>query len=645
MGDTYRGTYVSGSGDAAWLDLIEKSCSMLHPSAERPCFQMLYKSETGTLSEGFYWGGWWIQNSYGFSLGAVPLLDPFWQSVLTGSYDLFWDRIGDGKRTGVGEGLREEDFAPCFRLTGPDGALGDCVTFQGAIAYRQGDGDIELYDWFYEATAAGILLKCEQLLFTRDREEIARFLPLLRRSVRHVAAVFGGSGLPLVGPSANLLAPSYGGSRDPETGRPGKGYLTGLSVTFAAALAGMIEVLKTAGHGNGEETAGYEKLLGDIRGARKKLLTPEGYYAKSMDPDGTLHGVFGAPEYGYLEGVCNVDAVALGEADPRTAEIIMDKIASVAGIRPAGVLCTNYPHLDDTYRNYLDGHGGPDSLGWKSGDWVDGGCWGTVEGRCILAYLACGRYDDAYRAAGVYMGWADEYRMDSPLSQWGHNTKNPWQRENGDYTVCEYPVSVMVDNFAAATCLLRGLFGLRAVSEGLYVTPHIPEGIESLEMHRPYYYCGKEIFFTLKDRLFQTASLNGIPLRVESGRIFIPADLAESLPQEGNALVIGEGGAQTRTDGIKDPAVNGLPEEFRDIRAACLELLSGDINPPERTLLNDIAGMIRAFSERGTLPFGCHRLRPMTDDKIDKIKELYRDSVRELWEGYQKRYPGHARLK
>lgn len=632
----YNNTYVSGSGDTKWLNLINKSCSMMHPSADRPCFQMLYKAGTDTLSEGFYWGGWWIQNSYGFSLGAIPLLDPFWQNILTNSYDLFWDRIGDGKRKGVDEEIDDSNFPACYKLTGPDGALGDCVTFAGAIAYRQGDGDVDLYDWFYEATAAGVLLKCEQLLFSRNKEDIERYLPLLRRSVNHIDAVIDENGLPLVGPSSNLLAPSYGGSF--QNGEIGKGYLTGLTITYAAALARLIEILKISGSKNNEETEKLKRRLEQIRKAGKQLLTPEGYYVKSMDPDGTLHGVYGSDKYGYLEGTCNVDAVALGETDPDTTKTILDKITSVKGIRPAGVLCTNFPHLDDTYKSYQNNYNGPDSLGWKSGDWVDGGCWGTVEGRAILAYMADGRFEDAYRAADRYMQWADEYRMDAPLSQWGHNISNPWQKENEDHTICEYPVSVMIDNFAAVTCLIRGLFGFKAASEGLYITPHIPDSIEALSIRQRYYYCGKEFGITWNRKNSGTAVLNGKPLCVNGNTVFMPATLAEEMPETGSMLTIGEEESAVIYKEDKNVNISALPADIRDIYVSCRKILSGDINPAQRAFVSDIADMITASARREELPFDCHTLRPITDDKTEKIKTLYRDSIREFWNGYLKHY-------
>ncbi|MCU0875154.1 MAG: hypothetical protein MUE50_22715 [Pirellulaceae bacterium] len=43
---------------------------------------------------------------------------------------------------------------------GPDGCLGDTAR-PGEIAYKQGDGDAKVHDWFYEATAAGVVMQAE----------------------------------------------------------------------------------------------------------------------------------------------------------------------------------------------------------------------------------------------------------------------------------------------------------------------------------------------------------------------------------------------------------------------------------------------------------------------------------------------------
>ena len=85
--------YLYGEGSEKWLSLIDKSFSMLHPSAELPSLPMLCNAEYRTFQEGFIWPGWWIQNSLGFALGAGPLLGGEWRKTLGRSYDLFWDRI------------------------------------------------------------------------------------------------------------------------------------------------------------------------------------------------------------------------------------------------------------------------------------------------------------------------------------------------------------------------------------------------------------------------------------------------------------------------------------------------------------------------------------------------------------------------
>ena len=344
---TYQGTHISGQGNPAYLQLIDKSFGALRSSPTLPNLKMLYKSATDMFSEGFIWGtGWWIQNSYGFTMGAIPLLDGFWSHILQNSYDAFWQRIGDGKRIGADNG---QPTHVNYSFCAPDGSLGDCVLKDGII-YRQGDGDVNAYDWFYEATAAGVHMQADILLFDRRPEKIQRYLPLMWRSLNHIESARAENGLFLVGAAANLLAPSYGGSCNRETGEVVKGYLTGLSVTYSAALKKCAELCKMVADEQGE--AECRARLARNLAALPQLLTEEGYFAKSMDPDGTLHGVYGADRYGYMESVCNVDAIAWDVVGPEVARSIYQKIASVPNLRGAGILCNNYPHLDDTLPSY-----------------------------------------------------------------------------------------------------------------------------------------------------------------------------------------------------------------------------------------------------------------------------------------------------
>ena len=633
-------SFIRGSGSPERLKLIDDSFSMLRDSPLLPDLRMLYKSSSDMLSEGFIWGdGWWIQNSFGFTMGAVPLLDPLWSKILQNSYDAFWERIGDGCRIGADNGVPTH---PNYGYRAPDGSLGDCVKPGVGIIYRQGDGDVDSYDWFYEATAAGVLMEAEILLFDRRPEQIRAYLPLMRRSLDHIESVRAENGLFLVGPSANLLAPSYGGSPADEDGKPQRGYLTGLSVTTAAALKRTAALCRMVG--DTESAAEYDKRLTRTLDALPLLLTDGGYFVKSMDPDGTKHGVYGADRYGYLESVCNVDAAAWGVVGPDTARSICEAIASVPGIRPAGMLCNNYPHLDDTLNSYRNHSNTPHSLGFLSGDWVDGGCWATVEGRAILAYLRSGAYDDAFRAAGSYMKWAEEYRQDAPMSQWGFNTNNPWQQENDDHSECGRPVSVMVDNFAPVTCLLRGLFGWEADERGLSARPQIPDDITSLEQRVPVTFGGCRIYvaYTGGDGPL-AASLNDVRLPVEGdGTVRIPADLLPrggevclNLDRSGRAPLLTA--ADLRPDDAPNGDTEGLPQELRAIRADCAAQLEREGDPLRAAHLKEILSAAETAALRRRLPFDRHELRPMTDEKIAQILNLYDQTVRELYAGLKYR--------
>ncbi|MBE6652538.1 MAG: hypothetical protein E7610_03855 [Ruminococcaceae bacterium] len=637
----YQGTYISGRGNADRLAIIDKSFAALHPCATLPNLPMLYRAKNDMLCEGFIWGsGWWIQNSYGFTMGAIPLFDELWLSRLQNSYDAFWNRIGDGKRLGADNGIPTQ---PIYALCAPDGSLGDCVLEPG-IVYRQGDGHVDSYDWFYEATAAGVHMQADILLFDRRPEMLARYMPLMWRSLNHIESTRAENGLFLVGAASNLLAPSYGGSFNSETGEVGKGYLTGLLITYSAALKKCAELCRMMDDTAGE-AACHARLQKNLD-ALPQLLTEEGYLAKSMDPDGTLHGVYGAKRYGYLEAVCNLDAIAWEVVAPDVARSIYRKIDAVPEIRGAGIICNNYPHLDDTLDSYRERTTAPHSLGWLSGDWVDGGCWATVEGRAILAYMKLGQHADAFRAADVYMRWAEEYRQDAPLSQWGHNQNNPWQKENADYSVCERPVSVMIDNFAPVTCLLRGLFQYAADAEGLWIIPSIPNDITELNQSHPVHFGGCRIYMRYHEE--QNSPEDGTELTADAcGRIFIPAEL---LPRGGAVTVtVGANGlsvltpASTLASTAVTGDIEGLPVELTAVYRTC-EAMLAEATDSERVgsiraasahtaRIREVLLAAEAAALRRRLPFDKHELRPMTEDKIQKIIELYDKTVLELYEG------------
>ena len=569
--------YFTGQGDDAFVEMLNQSYAHFTPTAEIPNLSMLIDSRRDTFTEGFFWHGWWIQNSYGFALCAVPFLrEPFF-TLLQNSLDLYWDRIGDGARGGLAPGEDFDGANGLWKLVAPDGCLGDCVTSAGSIAYKQGDG-WEHHDWFYEASAAGVVMQAEILLRSRDVTAIQKYLPLMLRCCEFIEKTRDANGLFLVGPGCNLLAPSFGGAAGGE-----KSYLAGLTITYTAALQKLIELCKLVG----EDAVLLEKRLAKNQASLPLLQTEEGYYVKSLEKDGTRHGVYGAEQYGYFECVANVDAIALGVCDQETAEKIYAKIASIEGLRPAHFLPTNYPGLDDTYKNY----GGAD-LGkhgfWCAGDWVNGGCWGTVEGRAVLAYLKLGRFEDAAASVAAAWEWTRNYRMDAPWSQWGVNTHNPWSDRKD-----QPEVSVMIDNFAIPAGFVRGVFDCEYAADTLTITPHLPKGLKFLAQNVPIYWGEKAIYISVANGSRVTGlTVNGRTLgSYDNNTVCLEFDILDQV----SLVCIGMDGQM--------PAPAVPLEDHRTLAQACAD----------------------ALEQRKNTPFGASNetLRPMTEAKARQIVELY----------------------
>ena len=185
------------------------------------------------------------------------------------------------------------------------------------------------------------------MLIGRDAKAMAHYLPKLRavRQLHRDAPRSEEQALP--GRTGRQPAgPSYAGWKKPD-GTLGKAYLAGLSITYIAALDRLIELEKLAGNRRGELYTQRRDL------ARKGLAlftTDEGYFIKSLDPDGTKHGVYGAAKHGYFEAVCNHDAICFRVADDAQAEKIyaQDRVDS----RPAPARPDHHqlPGLDDMYQ-------------------------------------------------------------------------------------------------------------------------------------------------------------------------------------------------------------------------------------------------------------------------------------------------------
>lgn len=613
----FLGKYCNGRGATDKLKHINDCASVFYPTPTLPNLSMIYNSATDTFKEGFIWGnGFWLQNSYGFISGAVPFLNPFWFKVLQNSLDLFWDRMGDGKRYGA------EGGKPCgntiFDLCAPSGALGDCV-LDGGIVYKQGDNDFSESDWFYETTAAAISMQSDILCRNHDKEKSEKYYKKMMKSVQFIEGARAENGLFSVGPSCNLLAPSYGAAIDAETGEIKKCYLTGLSVTYSIALSRLIEVAKFLGKKDDEKTLS-EYLEKTVNGL-SLLKTDEGYFIRFMEEDKTMHGVFGAKKYGYFDAVCNIDAVAFGVVDDNTSEKIYQKIASIKGLRQFDFLCNNYPSLDDTPWAYKKSEKLPYHY---AGEWVDGGAWNTVEGRATLAYFRMGKHDDAFKSSFRNMQWLEDYRMDEPYTQWGGNFYNYWQgeKEEGGGDVKE--TAIMIDDFASPACLLRGLLGVKYYANGVEFFPSLHSDIDVLKLNIPVWIGEKRIFVTLRKNAKKIfLNYNDLPLicRVDIGEKYKIKTLKKT------------GKTDMRCDD------KNLPSDLKTAKEELLKLYQKE----KPSTINETSDLIKltlesitALSKRYKLPFDKSNFRQMTDKKKQEIIRIYEQTCRELYKGVKK---------
>lgn len=642
--EQYQGKYCSGTGDIDFLRLIDESFAFFHSNPVVPNLTMIYKDEWNTFEEGAGWGAWWIQNSYGFSYSATPFLQEPWFSILQNSWDLFWDNQGDGIRKGAwGDGTPNK----LSELVAPDGGLGDTAA-PGKIIYKQGDGDVNAHDWFYEATAACLVMQAEILLANRDQNALAHYLPKMERACEFIERTRDKeNNLFLVGPACNLLAPSYGGVKLPD-GTFGKGYLAGLSITYLAALDRMVELYKL--NGDNEKLAKYQYRQKITRQSLPLLMTDAGYFVKSVEPGGMKHGVLGQKKYAYLEGVANADAVAMRVADDETARNIYNQIASFPAIRPHDFLLTNAPGLDDTYKAWGDASGKGLHDFWQFGNWVNGGAWGTVEGRAILMYYRLGKFEDIRRSATRALKWAKDFRMDAPWSQQGENTNNFWS-DSGKFRVGG--VAVMVDNFAIPAATVRGLFDYDYRADRLILRPRIPGSVEHYIQNEPIRFGDKKLYLSCKNGgpKIKSVSING--KSVSSNSFDEVALLFSELPAVAKIEITTEGGwpveqsvadypllpeflsaEKTKIQDLED-LPESLIEPYQVLTAVRNQLANDFPASFEIAFLNEAIKACNDCRIRLVLDPGKGYFRTITSERKAGIDKFFEQAALNMYEGFE----------
>ena len=457
----YEGKYISGSGDMEYLDLLDKAYRMLRPDGELENLSMLYFSGWNGFVLGPTWNQWWIQNSFGPTYTMLPLMDQAYRTFTANSQALWFHYQGDGKR------------ADAHGYVAPEGSLVDCARLDW-FSYVQGDGHHHIHDWGFGFTAAGIILQSELLLISRDKDSIQKYLPLLEKSAEFIDSrrdpeknIF------LIGTAGNLLAPSYAGTgKQLPDGTYEKAYLSEISVNYIAGLTRLIELEKMMNcH---DMVKRYEERREKVKSGLKYLMTEQGYFIRALAPDGTKHGEYGAPQFGYFEATPNHDAMAFRVVDDQQAQQIYQMIRSIPQIRPHDLILPNYPEYDDMY--YYRGIFG-------YGTWVNGGHWTTTEARMQLGYYRVGAFQDAKKAFLRMLKLATVFKMDNPLTKSGADLYQP-----------KLPINVVYDSWGVPGGFLRGLFEYLYASDGLTLIPHIPDGINQFQQKFPVYFGDHQLY-------------------------------------------------------------------------------------------------------------------------------------------------------
>jgi hypothetical protein len=609
---TFAGRHYRGVGDVEYLEFLDTAARMFAPDPALQNLSMLYTPAWNGLVEGPTWDAWWVQNSYGTTYAALPLLQEPFVTFLQNSQDLWFDQMGDGQREGH-EGW-----------VAPDGSLCDAAR-PGLIYYKQGDGQTKIHDWGMEFTAAGVVMQAELLLIAHDKAATARYLPKLERSINFIESRRDPkNNLFLAGPAGNLLAPSFAGHKKPD-GTYGQAYLTGLSVTYIAALDRMIE-LETF-MARDVVAADYRKRRDSARLGLDQLKTDEGYFVMSMDPDGTKHGVHGAAKHGYFETPPNHDAIAFRVVDDAQARQIYDKIASIPQLRPHGFVIPNYPSYDDMYEP-------PHGL-WAHGTWVNGGHWSTCEARMMLAYARLGKHEDQKVSMRQLMKFARAFRMDNPLTNFGDSVYQPNQ-----------PINLCYDTFGPAAGLRRGLFEYIYKADRLILVPHVPPGITELHQVDPVRFGHKKLYLSTRGTGdIAEVLLNGTRLDVPpaSAEISLPYD---ALPEESRIVIVfGNGdGVGTAAQPLPPPGAAPFPPELEGMRTRleAVERFAKSLPPESYEAAHArLIGEAAAVTGRRWQMASEGKLAPLPPESQKAADESYVATVTRLLDGLEKTLDGY----
>jgi hypothetical protein len=119
----------------------------------------------------------------------------------------------------------------------------------------------------------------------------------------------------------------------------------------------------------------------------------------------------------------------------------------------------------------------------------------------MLAYFRTGRQSMALASMEAQMGFADIFRQDSPLVDFGSSVYQPSD-----------PINTVFDCWAVPAALIRGLWDPLYTAEEMTLRPHVPANVSSVAQHFPLRWGGHRFFVSASGAGSITAVLvNGAP--------------------------------------------------------------------------------------------------------------------------------------
>ena len=224
----------------------------------------------------------------------------------------------------------------------------------------------------------------------------------------------------------------------------------------------------------------------------------------------------------------------------------------------------------------------------------------------ILAYYRVGAFEDARRAMQKILSFAEQFRTDNPLVDFGNAVYQPKQ-----------PINCVYDTWGAPAAMVRGLFEYLYRADTLTLIPHIPTGITRIEQRFPIRFGDKRLHLSAVGQGKITAvTVNGMPwTQFDEKTVTLPF---ASVPGEARiCIALGEAvpGAQ--------PQPANLPPMSFDIGVACASLAKFTEKVGTKPIEADFPRMARFCDEMRQAGLDKHYVAAHSRLVLDYLKAIH----------------------